>query len=102
LICDFDSAAIGPREWDLTPMAVGSLRLNRPPNEQRDFADAYGLDVTTWDGFPILRRLRELQLVTSVLPALNANPALRPQWEHRLTSLRDRDLGVRWVPYAET
>jgi aminoglycoside phosphotransferase (APT) family kinase protein len=100
LICDFDSTAGGPREWDLTPMAVSSLRLNQPLDRQRDFARAYGLDVTTWDGFPTLRRLRELQLVTSALPTLNANPALRPQWEHRLASLKNHDTSVRWTPYS--
>jgi hypothetical protein len=47
----------------------------------------------------VLRRLRELQLVTSVLPVLDANPALRPQWRLRLDSLRDGDDGVRWSPY---
>jgi hypothetical protein len=80
-------------------MAVRSLRGYDPPDEQQDFAEAYGLDITTWDGFPILRRLRELQLVTSVLPVLSANPALRPQWEHRLRSLQERDTTARWASY---
>lgn len=40
-------------------------------------------------------RLRELQLVTSVLPILRSNPAVRGQFEHRLASLQAGDTG-RW------
>ena len=99
LLCDFDGVACGPREWDLVPVAVGALRFDYGADLHRRFAHAYGVDVIAWPGFPALRRLRELQLVTSVLPALEANPALRPQWRLRLDSLRARDPGVRWTPY---
>jgi hypothetical protein len=98
-LCDFDGVAEGPREWDLVPVAVGALRFDYGDDLHRRFVHAYGVDVTAWPGFPVLRRLRELQLVTSVLPALEANPALRPQWRLRLDSLRHGDDGVRWSPY---
>jgi hypothetical protein len=101
VLCDFDSTSIGPREWDLTPAAVGTLRFNYHPDVHRGLSDAYGLDVTTWPGFPALRRLRELQLVASVLPVLDANPALRPQWQHRLNTFRDNDFHTPWTPYAD-
>lgn len=101
VLCDFDSTAWGPREWDLTPVAVGSRRFARGAELQRRLADRYGVDITEWKGFRPLRRLRELQLVTSVLPVLGANPALRPQWRFRLDSLRRRDVEARWTPYAE-
>jgi hypothetical protein len=101
VICDFDSTSTGPREWDLVPAAVGSLRFNYPTDVHQGIVDAYGLDVTAWPGFPTLRRLREFQLVTSVLPVLNANPALRPQWQHRLNTYRSRDYDSRWTPYAD-
>lgn len=100
VICDFDSTRVGPREWDLTPAAVGALRFDYGGDIHRDLAAAYGADVTGWPGFPTLRRLRELQLVTSVLPVLDANPALRPQWQHRLATYRDHDDHARWTPYA--
>ncbi|MGW5440749.1 hypothetical protein [Nocardia asteroides] len=48
-------------------------------NFHQQVVDTYGIDVTTWSGFPILRRLREFQLVTSVLPVLSANPSLYKQ-----------------------
>ena len=99
VLCDFDGLCVGPREWDLVPVAVGARRFGYAPGLHEDFARAYGVDVTTWPGFPALRRLRELQLVTSVLPVLDANPALRSQWRLRLESLRRRDDAVRWTPY---
>jgi hypothetical protein len=101
VLCDFDSTSIGPREWDLTPVAVGSLRFDYEVDPHRSFAADYGFDVTTWGGFPVLRQLRELQLVTSVLPILRSNPTVREQFEHRLASLKAGD-ATRWQPYARS
>jgi aminoglycoside phosphotransferase (APT) family kinase protein len=100
VLCDFDSTCWGPREWDLTPIAVGALRFNYGVDLQRRFVRAYGVDVTGWKGFAALRRLRELQLVTSVLPVLATNPGLRPQWQFRVESLRRGDEDARWSPYS--
>jgi Ser/Thr protein kinase RdoA (MazF antagonist) len=99
VICDFDSAAIGPREWDLTPVAAGHLRFVNAVNNQALLVAAYGFDVTAWDGFPVLRRLRELQLVTSVVPVLRSNPGLYEQWRHRLRTFRDGQDRERWELY---
>jgi hypothetical protein len=99
MICDFDSTSVGPREWDLTPVAVGRLRFSYAVDTHAELAAAYGFDVLRWSGFPVLRRLRELQLVTSVLPVLSGNPGLRQQWQHRFWSFKDADESARWDPY---
>ncbi|WP_405150923.1 aminoglycoside phosphotransferase family protein [Sphaerisporangium sp. NBC_01403] len=99
VLCDFDGTTIGPREWDLAPVAVGRLRLDYATDDHAMLTKHYGVDVTEWDGFPVLRRLRELKLVTSVLPILRSNPGIRPQWEHRMRTFRARDLSTRWQPY---
>jgi hypothetical protein len=101
VLCDFDSTCWGPREWDLTPIAVGALRFDYGGDPAARFAAAYGHDVQSWPGFPALRRLRELQLVTSVLPVLAANPGLQPQWRFRVDSLRRGDAGARWSTYRQ-
>jgi Phosphotransferase enzyme family len=98
VLCDFDSTSVGLREWDLTPVAVGSLRFDYATDPQPAFAAAYGHDVTRWPGFPVLRAVRELELVTSVVPVLRSNPRVRPQFEHRLASLMAGDR-TRWQPY---
>lgn len=102
VICDFDSLSHGPREWDLIPAAVGKVRMDYPTDHHTPLATEYGFDVLTWSGFPVLRRLRELRLVTSVLPALNTNPGLRAQLRHRLDTLqRGGTTTTRWSTYRQ-
>jgi len=99
VICDFDSAASGPREWDLTPVAVGKLRFNYTTDAHRDVVEYYGADVLDWPGFMVMRNIRELQLVTSVLPVLESNPSLTDQWHHRFATFREGDMVATWSPY---
>lgn len=99
LLCDLDSLCAGPPEWDLTPMAVGMLRLGAPPERYRDLAAVYGFDVTAWPGFQVLRDLRELKITASVLPILRSNPGVRDQLRIRLRSMREGDRSVQWEPY---
>lgn len=99
VLCDFDSCAMGPREVDLVPTAVGQLRFRRSPRTQQELVDAYGTDVTSWSGWPVLRRLRELKLVTSALPILASQPEIADRWRERMRSLRDGD-ERRWTPYS--
>ncbi len=99
VICDFDSASTGPREWDLAPTAVGKLRFDYLGNAHDELARHYGFDVTEWAGFSVLRQVRELKLVTSVVPILRSNPSLRQQWAHRLESFKRGDLAAKWTTY---
>jgi hypothetical protein len=100
VICDFDSTCIGPREWDFTPLAVGKLRFDYPGDAYGDLCAKYGFDVLRWSGFDVLRRVRELKLVSSIVPVLASSPALRPQWEHRLQTYRSGDQAARWSTYS--
>lgn len=99
VICDFDFSCEGPREWDLVPLAVGKLRFDYPGDEYGALARAYGFDVIGWKGFPVLRRLRELELVTSLVPVLGSRAVLRPQWQKRLDTYRSHDDKTRWSTY---
>jgi phosphotransferase family enzyme len=99
VLCDFDSTCIGPREWDLTPLAVGQLRLGHPPEQYRSFAEQYGFDVTAWPGFPVLRQVRELKMVSGALPVLGGNPMVRAEFKRRIQSLRDGVDAAGWAPY---
>ncbi|MBR8745348.1 aminoglycoside phosphotransferase [Nocardiopsis sp. MG754419] len=99
VICDFDSLSHGPREGDLVPAAVGKVRMDYPTDLHTPLAAEYGFDVLDWPGFPVLRQVRELKLVTSVLPVLNTNPGLRAEWRHRLTTLQTGDTSTRWSTY---
>jgi hypothetical protein len=75
------------------------MRFSYATDAHRELSDAYGTDILRWSGFGVLRQLRELQLVTSVLPVLRINPALVNQWRFRLRSFIEGDLSARWTPY---
>ncbi len=100
VLCDFDATCYGPTEWDLIPVAVGRLRFGYPPEQHAVLASSYGFDVTRWSGFEALRAVRELKLVTSVVPILASNPRVAAQFAVRLASLRYEDESVRWMPYS--
>jgi Ser/Thr protein kinase RdoA (MazF antagonist) len=101
--CDLDTACVGPREWDLVPVAVRQLRF-RPGvdqhcvDHQRQLADAYGFDVTRWPGFPVLRELRELKLAAVGMPIARDTHA-RTELRRRLHSIRTGDTTTQWTPY---
>ncbi|WP_035303283.1 phosphotransferase family protein [Actinokineospora inagensis] len=99
VLCDFDSSCLGPPEWDLTPLAVGVSRFGEPTARYRELADGYGFDVTRWSGFAVLREVRELKLITSVLPIMNSSPQVRPELLRRLRDFRTGDTSARWSRY---
>jgi aminoglycoside phosphotransferase (APT) family kinase protein len=100
VLCDFDSTCTGPREWDLTPAAVGRLRFHYPIDYHGQLAEGYGLDILDWSGFPVFRRIRELQLVTSVLPVLRSSPRIREQWRYRFDTFCAGDMDAVWTTYS--
>ncbi|MHA6801826.1 phosphotransferase enzyme family protein [Salinifilum ghardaiensis] len=99
VLCDLDSMCAGPPEWDMTPLAVGHLRMGHPPERYRRFAATYGTDVTGRPEFPLLRALRELKITASALPVLRSNPRIAEQLRHRLRTMRAGDLDTAWAPY---
>ncbi len=98
VLCDLDESGIGPMAWDLVPQAVGATRFDRA-DFYRDFAAAYGVDVRDLPEWPVLARIRELIMVTSVLPDLGQRPGIAAEQAHRLASLRSRDAASVWHPY---
>ncbi|MBB3049574.1 aminoglycoside phosphotransferase (APT) family kinase protein [Prauserella isguenensis] len=99
VLCDFDSACHGPPEWDLVPAAVGRERFGDPPSRYAELADRYGFDVTAWDGFEVLRDMRELKLATSVLPTADRAPGVRREAHRRIADLKAGNLHHRWTRY---
>ncbi|NBE84456.1 phosphotransferase [Micromonospora rubida] len=99
LLCDLDGLCIGPQEWDLVPTAHGATRFGRSPADYQGFVDAYGFDITAWTGWSVLRRIRELQLVTSTIDALAGRPAVANELANRLRSLLADDVSATWTRY---
>jgi len=100
VLCDFDSSSLGPPEWDLTPLAVGVVRFGEPAGRYRELARTYGMDVTRWSGFGVLRAVRELKLITSVLPIIGSRPAVRAELFRRMADVRSGNTSARWARYT--
>lgn len=99
VLCDLDETGIGPAAWDLVPQAVGASRFARP-GFNRAFADAYGRDVRREPYWPVLARIRELTMVTGVLPDLGNRPTVAAQFAHRLATLRTGRTSATWDLYT--
>ena len=96
VLIDFENAAIGPREWDLLPIAIGVERYGRPERQYREFADTYGFDVRAWPGYPVLREVRELTMTTWIMQNIGESPAVAAEFALRVSSLRERDFTRAW------
>ncbi|WP_433574216.1 aminoglycoside phosphotransferase family protein [Nocardia brasiliensis] len=99
VLCDLDETGIGPLAWDLVPQAVGAVRFDRP-DFYAGFVEAYGADVRRESYWPVLARIRELIMVTSVLPDLGQRPAVAEQHAHRLATLRAGNRTATWSLYT--
>lgn len=97
LLGDWDEAAIAPRELDLVNTCQGE-RFGSTEEELREFTTAYGWDVRDWEGFPILRDMRDLHTLTSYIRrATRGDVAAEAELRLRLHFLRDPSLsGTRW------
>ncbi|MEV6597088.1 aminoglycoside phosphotransferase family protein [Actinoplanes sp. NPDC051346] len=98
-LCDFDSLAVGPREWDLVPLAHSAARFGDAVQPYQQFAAAYGYDLTTSQSWPLLRDVRDLQLVTSVLDKLTGRPEVAQTLGHRLRTYLSGDRNAVWTRY---
>jgi len=96
VLIDFENAAIGPREWDLLPIAIGVERYGRPERQYREFADTYGFDVRAWPGYPVLREVRELTMTTWIMQNIGESPAVEAEFALRVSSLREGDFTRAW------
>ena len=96
VLLDFESAAVGPREWDLLPTAIGVERYGRPERQYREFADTYGFDVRAWPGYPVLREVRELTMTTWIMQNIAESAETAAEFALRVESLRERDFARAW------
>jgi aminoglycoside phosphotransferase (APT) family kinase protein len=96
VLLDFEAAAIGPREWDLLPTAIAVDRYRLPEDTYQEFADTYGFDVRGWDGYPVLREVRELTMTTWIMQNVGESEAVAAEFALRVSSLRERDSKRAW------
>ncbi|WNI21483.1 phosphotransferase [Streptomyces sp. ITFR-16] len=98
-LLDLDSAAVGPPEWDLTSTAVKvSTTATIPPAEYERFVAAYGgYDVRTYDGFEVMRDIRELHMAVYAIQTAVDHPHTAPEARHRVACLRSLNGPRPWT-----
>jgi len=96
VLLDLERCALGPPEWDLVSTAVTYVTTAKiDTKEWAIYCETYGYDVTTWEGFEVLRDIRELRQTTMAVQVANTDPErYADQAAHRLACLRGQ-LGPR-------
>ena len=97
VLADWDAVSMGPREIDLVP-TLQAPRFGLPDDERDAFIAAYGQDIRSWDGYSVLRDIRELSTLTALLRDGHANDAAQGELRIRLRSLRSGD-DMQWIPF---
>ena len=97
VLMDFERTSEGPPEWDLTSTAIkhdtfGTLSVDG----YRRYCEAYGYDVMTWGGYPIMRGIRELRLVSFALQIADQDSDVLGQARHRVACVRGRQGPRPW------
>jgi Ser/Thr protein kinase RdoA (MazF antagonist) len=98
-LIDLDDVAEGPREWDLTVTSLYADRFGWHTRAEYDeFARAYGFDVTTWDGYPVLADIHELMMV-AWLAQTAVHSAAAGEVSRRIADLRSGAVRRAWRPF---
>jgi hypothetical protein len=87
VLIDWDAVSTGPREIDLVPTLQGA-RFGLPEHQRDAFIAAYGQDIRSWPGYPVLRDIRELSTTSALLRHGDANEMAKRELQVRLRSLR--------------
>ncbi len=95
LLIDYEVVSRGPVAWDLVPTATAVDRFGLPETEFAKFTETYGWDVTEWNGYSVLRTVRELGMTTWLMQNAQEGPASE-EFALRMESLRKEDLERRW------
>lgn len=90
VLADWDAVSIGHREIDLIP-TLQAPRFGLPEEERDAFIAAYGRDIRSWEGYPVLREMRELSTLSAILRDGHTDPVAKRELVIRLRSLRSGD-----------
>ncbi|MGH3908532.1 MAG: phosphotransferase enzyme family protein [Pseudonocardiaceae bacterium] len=89
VLLDLERCSIGPPEWDLVSTAIKHTSFAwLTAADYQQFCDRVGHDVTTWDGFALLRDIRELRMTCYLAQHATEHPAARNEAKYRIACLR--------------
>ncbi|MFE0460209.1 phosphotransferase family protein [Kitasatospora sp. NPDC058965] len=96
VLCDWDTACFGPPELDLVTVEIHCRRFGYGRSHYEEFADRYGFDVTSWSGYPVLRDLRELRMITTNAKRATPGSGTLGEVRRRIEGLRREDDQLGW------
>jgi len=99
ILIDFERFAYGPPESDLAVTATEHLVGWHTSAQYARFCQAYGYDIMTWDGFPVLRAINELKMTTWLMQNIRESGQVTQEFRNRLTSLHDGNTPRTWQPF---
>jgi aminoglycoside phosphotransferase (APT) family kinase protein len=89
VLSDWESVVIGPAEWDLVTMEIHCRRFGHPRETYERFCSAYGRDVREWQGYTVLRDIRELRMITTNARKAISSSRSADEVKRRVRQLRD-------------
>ncbi|MEV4116854.1 aminoglycoside phosphotransferase family protein [Nonomuraea sp. NPDC049695] len=98
VMLDLERFAIGPIEWDLVVVANYHVVGWYTAAEYAAFVEAYGADITQWEGFDALAKVRQLRMTTWLASRTGREPRLIPEAHLRISTLRDGSAARAWTP----
>lgn len=96
VLSDWESAVVGPAEWDLVAVETHCRRFGHPQDSYAAFCEAYGRDVREWEGFGVLRDVRELRMIATNARKSRAGSAAALQVKRRIAQLRTAGPQTPW------
>jgi aminoglycoside phosphotransferase (APT) family kinase protein len=99
LLIDFERFAFGPPESDLAVTATEYLIGWHTDVAYASFCEAYGFDITQWDGFPVIRAINELKMTTWLMQNVSVSDQVAAEFRTRLASLHDDNAPRNWQPF---
>lgn len=99
LLIDFERFAFGPPETDLAVTATERLIGWHTAEDYENFASAYGFDVMTWEGFPVVRAINELKMTTWLMQNVSESERVAQEFRTRFASLHDDEAPRLWTPF---
>jgi Ser/Thr protein kinase RdoA (MazF antagonist) len=99
LMIDLERFSYGHPEWDVSVTATEHVTAGWwTRDEYRTFSDAYGFDVTEWDGFRTLRATQELKMTTWIMQNVKHSQEIADEFDKRLATIRG-GAGQNWTPF---
>ncbi|WP_229877806.1 phosphotransferase [Streptomyces bluensis] len=90
-LLDLERFSVGRPEWDLVSTAIKYTSFNMISQaDYQAFTQTYGVDVTEWPGYPLLRDIRELRMMCYLAQLATEQPQFTSEALLRVDCLRGR------------